>query len=61
MSQHDVRATLGAILVGSGIASMFVIRSLPPGAITGLMAMDWGVQLDRGRHHADGVLLPALP
>lgn len=24
MSEHDVRATLGAILVGSGIASMFV-------------------------------------
>ena len=40
MSPNHVGDTLGAVLVGSGFAAVFVISFLPPEVATGLMPKD---------------------
>jgi len=56
MPLHDVRDTLGAVLVGSGCAAVFVIIT-SPGGWNGLISKDLSTQLDRGCYHANCPLL----
>jgi hypothetical protein len=57
MSLHDVRDTLGAILVGSGFAAVFVIVFFLSEVVIGLTSKDRCTQLNRGCLHANCVLL----
>lgn len=59
MPLHDVKDTLGAVLVGSGCAAVFVIIS-SLGDCTGLTSKDWSTQLNRGCHRTECALLQEL-